>query len=207
MPYHLPELLLANASSENLHDLLQILDGFRLRFHHVIHSLRPEREVQAGQVGTVCGPVMGISARYDPIVEFRSKEVHDGGGYVTRSAVLVKPVLLPGGSVPHSRPHARPEHLQVRFGVNRTLEPVHRETRAVDYSDPCHHLLAVSFLAWHDVVRVGRAPVDGVLPVRYRCDDKPLLIGPEHPFKPFLSVFQPERACFQSGRLVRGRRR
>ena len=55
VPGHLPQLFLADASGEVLHDLLQLLDGFRLRFHHAIQSHRPEREVQAGQVGLHAG--------------------------------------------------------------------------------------------------------------------------------------------------------
>ena len=59
---HLPKLFLADASEGVLHDLLQLLDGFRLRCHNAIQSQRPEQEVQVGQVGAVRGPVMGTSA-------------------------------------------------------------------------------------------------------------------------------------------------
>ena len=116
VPGHLPQLLLAYTTGEVLHDLLQLLDCFRLRFHHA-YSFGPEREIEAGQVETVCGSVMGTSARCDPIVELRLKEVHDSCRYMARSTILLKPVLLPGGGVPHSPPRDRQKHLKVRLGV------------------------------------------------------------------------------------------
>ena len=109
--------------------------------------------------------------RDDPIVEFRSKEVHDSARYMARSAVLLKPVLLPGGGVPHSQPHDCQKHLQVRLGLDGTFKPVHQETFAINYSDPCHHL-AMSFPAWHDVVWVGWATINSVLSVQCQCEDK-----------------------------------
>ena len=52
----------------------------------------------------------------------------------------------------HRQPHDGPEHNLARIVVKRTLEPVHRETLAVDHAEPA--ITAVSLLARYDIVRV-----------------------------------------------------
>ena len=61
VPDHLPQLLCCDASGEVLHDLFQLCDRLRLRFHHLICGLRPEGEIEAGQIRAVRGPVVGTS--------------------------------------------------------------------------------------------------------------------------------------------------
>ena len=95
---------------------------------------------------------------------------------MTRSAVLLKPVVLLGCHVLHSWPHDRLKHLQVRLDVHWTLEPVHWEAPAIDYANPRHHLFTVSVLARYDLVGVGRTPDDFVFPVRRWRQNEPLLI-------------------------------